>query len=330
MRLRILCNVLVVDQYAPYSRDGLAGMCAIDSRVIPIATLTLKSIISKKANFSRAIQGRKEISRLDLDNDFLKMATEYRVAISDAHPKPILAIALNPVRREVYTGSEDGGLRIFESESGKFIGSFFEHRGPITSLTYLKEAKLLFSGSIDGSIIVWGNNGKVLQRMDLKSPIYSLAFFARRQQLIAGLHGKVRVFQVQVNDENPALGGDIIESRSLACAEHSDIVKVVLACEGRFYSAGYDRKIVIYNTPSHSETRLKVLNVVHKAHEAAITSLIYAKDAENSWIISGSFDRTVVSDVEVPQRFSRAYCRNCGHWRVSYCKNLMAFRTSIL
>lgn len=118
-----------------------------------------------------------------------------------------------------------------------------------------------------------------------------MAYFPRRQQIIVGFNGKVRVYQVQVNDD--LYSDDIIETRSYLCSEHEDIVRCVLASEGRFYSAGYDRKLIIYNAPSHSEMWLKVLFQIPKAHDAAICSMVYAKDAENSWIITGSFDRTV-------------------------------------
>ncbi|TPX59029.1 hypothetical protein SpCBS45565_g07846 [Spizellomyces sp. 'palustris'] len=203
---------------------------------------------------------------------------EYRQTIPDAHPKPILALQYNPFRREIYSGGEDAIIRVWE-ESGKLSSPLSEHVGWITGLLYCKEHKLLFSCAIDGMLIAWGN-GKVLQKIETGSPIYSLAYNSRRQQIMVGCNRQVRVFQLVSTEETHT--SDILERKSVSCTEHSDIVSCIVSCEGRFYSAGYDRKIIIYDIPHHGNLKLRVSNVVSNAHDAAISCMIY-----------GSFDRSV-------------------------------------
>ena len=65
-----------------------------------------------------------------------------------------------------------------------------------------------------------------------------MGFYGRRQQIMIGMSGKVRVFQLN-NGEDIPLGGEVVESKSFSSAEHTDIVRCVVACEGRFYSGGY-------------------------------------------------------------------------------------------
>ncbi|KAH9247138.1 hypothetical protein BASA81_015281 [Batrachochytrium salamandrivorans] len=220
------------------------------------------------------------------------MAMEYRHTIMDAHQKAVLCVQYNPFRREIYTGGEDSIIKVWESESGKLLSSWVKHIGWITNLLYCKEIKVLFSSSIDGTIIAWGPNGKLLQRIQTGSPIYCLAFNSRRQQLMAGQNKKVRLFQLLNSDDNYSTTG-VLERRNVVCLEHSDVVSCIVSCEGRFYSAGYDRKIVIYDVPHNGDLRLKVSNTIKEAHDAAISCMISGKDADNNWLITGSFDRVV-------------------------------------
>jgi WD40 repeat protein len=106
----------------------------------------------------------------------------------------------------------------------------------------------------------------------------------------------VRVFQfVSSEDGIPVPGGAVIETddKPIICTEHQDIVSCMVSCEGRYYSAGYDRKIVVMDIAHHGDLKIKVLKVIKDAHDSAITCMIFGKDADNSWLISGGFDRVV-------------------------------------
>jgi WD40 repeat protein len=60
-----------------------------------------------------------------------------------------------------------------------------------------------------------------------------------------------------------------------------------------FYSAGFDRKIVIYDVSHHGDLKLIPSRIIKDAHDAAISTLVYGKDADNSWLITGGYDRMV-------------------------------------
>lgn len=59
-----------------------------------------------------------------------------------------------------------------------------------------------------------------------------------------------------------------------------------------FYSR-YDRKIIIYDVPHHGDLKLRVTHIIREAHDASISCMVYGKDADNSWLITGSIDRVV-------------------------------------
>lgn len=65
---------------------------------------------------------------------------------------------------------------------------------------------------------------------------------------MAGFYKKVRVFQFISSEDGVAVpGASLIETedKPIICTEHQDVVSCMVSCEGRYYSAGYDRKIVI-------------------------------------------------------------------------------------
>ncbi len=49
----------------------------------------------------------------------------------------------------------------------------------------------------------------------------------------------------------------------------------------------------MYDSPHHGDSKLRVIHSISNAHDAAIQCMVYGKDADNSWIITGGFDRVV-------------------------------------
>lgn len=124
------------------------------------------------------------------------MAMEIIQVISAAHEDSLAAIAFNRIKREVYTAAEgdraikvcDASLmlrpcnlhsqhqtcmeqtpafhalfQVWDLKTGQRLRSQAVHKGMVTCLAYASSVKLLFSGSIDGSIGVWTDKGSLLQ-----------------------------------------------------------------------------------------------------------------------------------------------------------------------
>lgn len=53
--------------------------------------------------------------------------------------------------------------QVWDLKLGRLIRTQLVHKGAVTSLVYASSVNLLFSGSIDGSIGVWGDKGALLQ-----------------------------------------------------------------------------------------------------------------------------------------------------------------------
>ena len=211
---------------------------------------------------------------------------EQRCIIKEAHPKPILCAQYNPFRREYYTAGEDSSIRVWDYETRKLLNTWTRHQGWVTCLLYVKELKILLSGSIDGSIIAWSPSGLEIQRIQVHfiltvtdSPIFCMSYNSRRQLVMAGQNKKVRLFELGESGYT----NTVLEKTNAISYEHSDIVSCTVSCEGRFYSVGYDRKLVIYDVTYHGEISLVPSRTIRDAHDAAISALIHGKDNDNSW-----------------------------------------------
>lgn len=220
------------------------------------------------------------------------MAMDKLYVVKDTHTRSITAIGYNPGRREIWIGCEDGVIKTWESESGKLILTASEHKGWITDFLYWNDAKLMFSSSNDRYIISWAPGGGVHDRINIGVPVYCMAMNLRRFQLVCGVNGGIRVYAL---DENKESGHVIVSNRILYIAkEHNDIVRCIICTDTRTYSAGYDQKLIIYDSSFTGDNSLEAINIIENAHDAGISCLILAKDNENnSWILTGSFDKSV-------------------------------------
>eukprot|EP00794_Sanderia_malayensis_P011226 gene11226-12405_t len=225
----------------------------------------------------------------------LKMAMEKLPMITDCHAKSITAISYNPARHELLAGFEDGVIKVWDystGEPGKLVRISHEHSGWVTSFLFWNDAKLMLSASNDGTILAWGSGVQPHDRVKVGTPIYSMAWNLRREQLILGMNSAIKVFRLKDPSRDQ---GHFIEDKGFTTKEHTDIVRNIVCHETRVYSAGYDRRMVIYDSYSYPGKRgLKPVTILYPAHDAGINCLSLARDAENNtWLLTGGFDKTV-------------------------------------
>ncbi|CAL1534086.1 unnamed protein product [Lymnaea stagnalis] len=219
------------------------------------------------------------------------MAMVKQYAVRDTHTRSITAVGFNPARREIMLGYEDGVVKSWEAESGKLMQTYYEHKGWVTDFYFWGDTKLMLSSANDARIAVWGTGGGIVDNVHMIVPIYCMAINPRRHQLVCGVNGGVRVYAL---NEEKEIGSHYINSCYLYFAqEHTDIVRCILCHESKIYSAGYDQRLIIYDSSYTGDNSLTpVLNNV--IHDAGISCLVLAKDNENNiWLLTGSFDKSL-------------------------------------
>ncbi|XP_007889613.2 probable U3 small nucleolar RNA-associated protein 13 [Callorhinchus milii] len=219
------------------------------------------------------------------------MSMQQHLTITDCHSRSVSALGYHTARREFLTGFEDGVIKWWDLETGKMTCVAQEHTGIITQFLYWAEPKLLFSASNDGTIVIWNVAATVFDRIVLNAAVFCMAICYRRHQIICGFKKRLRVFPL---DEKKESGHVIDLKRSFSDHRHSDIVSCVVCLDTRVFSAGYDKKLIVYETSSNPSN--KPLQVVHcnpSAHEAGITCLLVVQEHESTRLVTGSFDRAI-------------------------------------
>ena len=203
------------------------------------------------------------------------MAMEIRRTISGpndtpAHDAPILCVAYNPARREIFTGSQDTTIKTWLSETGEHVRTLQEHKGWVTGLAFSPELRVLFSCSIDGRILVW-SKGELLQKEKVGSgkggmeeqgsvkggPLHCLAWDARRHSLVAGANGHIWVYSAIPETEMMPGVKIVIRFQSLlkdahaAMGPENALVRGIMTTNaGKIFSVGYDRRLCTWDTDS--------------------------------------------------------------------------------
>ncbi|XP_059165911.1 uncharacterized WD repeat-containing protein alr3466-like [Physella acuta] len=218
------------------------------------------------------------------------MAMVKQYDVKETHTRSITAVGHNPIRREIFLGFEDGVIKSYEAESGKPVQTFYKHKGWVTDFFFWNDEKLLFSSANDANIVVWGTGGGAVETVNMGVPVYCMTVNPRRRQLVCGINGGVRVYALYEETGS----GHYINVKPLYFAqEHTDIVRCIICHESRIYSAGYDQRLIIYDSSYTGDNSLiPVFNNV--IHDAGIACMVLAKDNENNiWLLTGSFDKTM-------------------------------------
>ncbi|XP_039190052.1 uncharacterized protein LOC120304029 isoform X2 [Crotalus tigris] len=219
------------------------------------------------------------------------MAMQEHLRIKERHHCSITALGYHSARRECLTGFEDGVIKWWDMESGHMTLCTKEHAGWVTHFLSWIQARLLFSASNDSSVLVWAPGGTVLDRILLGYPIFTLAISLARHLLLCGSKGRLMVFPL---DEKRESGHIVNITQSFSEWTHKDIVSCITCLDNHIYTAGYDKKLLIFDTYQTSGRKgLTKKQCISRAHNAAITHLILVRQQETTRVLSGSFDQTV-------------------------------------
>ncbi|XP_075456977.1 uncharacterized protein LOC142495400 isoform X2 [Ascaphus truei] len=219
------------------------------------------------------------------------MAMQKHLSVQGCHQRSITALGFHSARREFLTGFEDGVIKWWDLDNGRLSQSAAEHAGMVTHLLYWAETKLVLSSSNDGMLIAWTAGAVVFDRIKLGSPIFSIAINIRRQLLVCGFKKHLSVYPL---DERKTSGHVINLKKRFSDHRHTDIVSCVVTLDNRIYTAGYDKKFIIFDTYQTAEkTCLTAVRCNSRAHEAGIIHLLLVRESESTRFLTGSFDQTI-------------------------------------
>ena len=239
------------------------------------------------------------------------MALEVSRVLAGAHDDPILCVAYNAVRREVWTGCQGGKIRCWEEKTGEMVQEVSgAHKGWVTAMEYVRRHDYLVTCGVDGTMVCRTEKGKELQRVDARGALFCLAYGARRDLLVAGGRGAISVFRL-VTINTVERNKDPVDRRvhpvRLVCTVpdvHADVIRGV-ACDasGRIFTGSYDRSVCVFDGEQFERMRSRdtdepAASVPPRdppryrrwadAHDAAVS--VVATDPANAWVLTGSYD----------------------------------------
>jgi WD40 repeat protein/tRNA A-37 threonylcarbamoyl transferase component Bud32 len=231
----------------------------------------------------------------------------------------VSCLAVNRNGNQLFTGSRDGTIKIWDAETAKEIHVLGGHVMGVTRLVASPDDTRLFSGSDDGTVKIWNlETGKLSQTLGGKEgPISRLVLSPGRKRLHAWTDwggqrvwdsntgkdiepipaelettarvtdGK-RVFSPRGTDIDSfnLQAGKVVPNSSLILRGHSDsVVRLAVSPEGdRLFSASKDQTVKFWDLEVNRET-------LSLQHPAPVCDLVLSSNGKR--LFSASVDGTV-------------------------------------
>jgi WD40 repeat protein len=71
------------------------------------------------------------------------------------HKQAIAALAFDPIRPWLVSGSDDGSIRVWDVEGGRLLGTLYQAKGGINALAFRPDGRWLAATFADGHIGLW-------------------------------------------------------------------------------------------------------------------------------------------------------------------------------
>ncbi len=100
-----------------------------------------------------------------------------QLTVQTGHGKPVTTICFHPDNKFIATGAFDNTIKLWDTESGKLLRTFYGHQHAITSLDFNQQGNILMSGSYDTNLRLWDiTTGKCIATLPHKTRITRAVF----------------------------------------------------------------------------------------------------------------------------------------------------------
>jgi WD40 repeat protein len=230
------------------------------------------------------------------------------------------SVAFNSKGKFIVSGSSDGKLRFWDSQTGQLIGVPVRgHKDSVQSIAISPDGKLIVSGSSDGTVGFWNTQSRQLMGKPLQgheNSVNSIVISPDGKYIISGSgDGTVRLWNVQTREPfgKPLQGHAVnsvaispngkyivsggsdgtirlwdVQTRQLIgepLRGHRDsVASVAFSPDGQsFASGGHDFMVLLWDLQTGQQIRR------FQGHKGDVTSVAFSFDGKQ--IVSGSRDR---------------------------------------
>ncbi len=211
---------------------------------------------------------------------------QHKLAL-EGHTHYVLAVAFSPDGRTLASGSRNGKIRLWDTDTGEHKLTLEGHTDGVTCLSFSLNGHTLASGSWDDTIRLWdAKTGQPLQTLEEHTDgVRSVVFSPDGRTLASGGYDNIlRLWDTETEQHKPALEG------------HTDYIRsVVFSPDGRTLASGsYDRTIRLWDAETGEH------KLTFEGHTDGVLTVAFSPDGRA--LASGSYDRTIrLWDVETEQ-----------------------------
>lgn len=160
------------------------------------------------------------------------------------HDQPVTKACFSPDESLVLTACEDGAVRLFRADSGKFYHRKFQHRASVTDARFSRDGKLVAVATDDETVSLWDvrNGQMILEGIRQHARITSVRFNGVGDRIVtASEDGSAVVWNLRRQRGHPGL----ILPRPSAAPLHS---VAFTADDKRLFVASYGGRSAVYDT----------------------------------------------------------------------------------
>ena len=109
--------------------------------------------------------------------------------VFSGHQGPILSLAVHPSGTQIFAGSADKSIKVFDLNNGNVLRTLAGHTGSVKAIALTKDGNKVVSGSDDKSFRVWNaSDGKPLFTIpNLPASVDAVATAANNTMAAAGV-----------------------------------------------------------------------------------------------------------------------------------------------
>jgi WD40 repeat protein len=193
------------------------------------------------------------------------------------HSATISSVSFSPDGRFVLTGSGDKTSKLWDTQTGAELRTFYGHLNVVTSVTFSPDGRYVLTGSWDNTAKLWdAQTGAEIRIFSAHSdPINSVAFSPDGRYVLTGSSDDTaKLWDAQTGLELRTFSGHL-----------DDVNSVAFSPDGRSILTGSrDKTAKLWNVKTGAELR-RFAN-----HSKWVFSVAFSPDG--NFVLTGSFDKT--------------------------------------
>ncbi|NEO07283.1 caspase family protein, partial [Moorena sp. SIO3I8] len=194
------------------------------------------------------------------------------------HTGWVTNIAFSPDGKQILSGSDDGTVRLWDTETGQLIHTLEGHTDTVYEIAFSPDGQQILSGSSDNTVRLWDTEtGQLIHTLEGHTSLVSdIAFSPDGKQILSGSWDTT----VRLWDTETGLTLHTLEGHT------SRVEAIAFSPDGKqILSGSHDNTVRLWDTDSGT--------LIHtlEGHTSFVTEIAFSPDGKQ--ILSGSHDNTV-------------------------------------